>query len=86
MKLLFSKQAEKDWELIKRDKTLLKRARILLEIIETDPFQTPPEFEKLVGEARGAYSRRINLKHRLVYRVVGDEVWILTMWSHYEKL
>jgi toxin YoeB len=59
---------------------------VLLVILEGDPFQSPPPFEKLVGDLAGAYSRRINIQHRLVYQVVkGDRVVkVLRMWSHYE--
>ena len=58
----------------------------LLRVIENDPFQNPPPFEKLVGDLSGAYSRRINIQHRLVYQVVKEDrvVKVLRLWSHYE--
>jgi len=57
-----------------------------LEILETDPFQTPPAYEKLVGDLEGAYSQRINVQHRLVYEVLEAEkvVKVICMWTHYE--
>jgi Txe/YoeB family toxin of toxin-antitoxin system len=65
---------------------LLMAARDLVEIIKQNPFQTPPPYEKLVGNLAGKYSRRINIKHRLVYSVLEEEktIIILRMWSHYE--
>ncbi|HMO47566.1 MAG TPA: Txe/YoeB family addiction module toxin [Rubrivivax sp.] len=65
---------------------LKQRAQELLEILAQDPFQNPPRFEKLVGDLDGAYSRRINIQHRLVYEVFEKErtVRVLRMWSHYE--
>jgi Txe/YoeB family toxin of toxin-antitoxin system len=65
---------------------LRDKAQALLDILEKDPFQNPPPYEKLVGDLRGAYSRRINIQHRLVYEVFRKEktVRILRMWTHYE--
>ena len=65
---------------------LRTKAEELIEILKTDPFQNPPSYEKLVGDLAGAYSRRINIQHRLVYEVFRSEhiVRILRMWSHYE--
>lgn len=65
---------------------LKDKAQALLAVIADNPYQTPPPYEKLVGDLRGAYSRRINIQHRLVYQVVEDEhaVKVLRMWSHYE--
>ena len=65
---------------------LREKAQTLLEILEKDPFQNPPPYEKLVGDFRGAYSRRINIQHRLVYEVFRKEktVRVLRMWTHYE--
>ena len=83
--LVYSKYALKDAKKISaaglKDKTLT-----LLEILKTDPFQNPPPYEKLVGDLQGAYSRRINIQHRLVYEIFRKEktVRILRMWTHYE--
>ena len=65
---------------------LKARAQELLDVLSTDPFRNPPPFEKLVGDLDGAYSRRINIQHRLVYEVFKNEriVRVLRMWSHYE--
>ena len=65
---------------------LRDKAQALLDILEKDPFQNPPPYEKLVGDLRGAYSRRINIQHRLVYEVFRKEktVRVLRIWTHYE--
>lgn len=65
---------------------LAVKAKALVELIKKDPFHVPPRFEKLVGDLDGLYSRRINIKHRLVYEVIEDvkTVKIISMWSHYE--
>lgn len=84
-RVVFTKQAEKD--AIKLARAGLKpKAQELLKILANDPFQSPPPFEKLIGDLSGAYSRRINIQHRLVYRVVVDEmaVQVIRMWTHYE--
>jgi Txe/YoeB family toxin of toxin-antitoxin system len=59
---------------------------MLLEILHENPYQTPPPFEKLIGDLSGAYSRRINIQHRLVYQIIDDEktVKVIRMWTHYE--
>jgi len=64
---------------------LRPKAEFLLQILRQDPLKTPPRFEKLVGDLEGAHSRRINLRHRLVYQVIEDErtVKVLRMWTHY---
>lgn len=84
--LVFTKQAQKDAKNIS-EAGLKEKARHLLEILKTDPFQTSPPYEKLPGDLRGAYSRRINIQHRLVYQVLKKEktVKIIRMWTHYEK-
>jgi toxin YoeB len=83
-KILFSKYALKDAKKLTKA-GLDIRAKELIRILETDPFQNPPPFEKLVGNLAGAYSRRINIKHRLIYQVKNEEriVRVLRMWSHY---
>ena len=83
--LVFTKQAQKDAKKIAAS-NLRTQAERLLDIIAKDPFQNPPPFEKLVGDLSGAYSRRINIQHRLVYQVYVPEhtVKILRMWTHYE--
>ena len=65
---------------------LRDKAQALLDILEKDPFQNPPPYEKLVGDLRGSYSRRINIQHRLVYEIFRKEktVRVLRMWTHYE--
>ena len=83
--LVYTKQAQKDAKKLAAS-GLRTKAEALLEILRTNPFQTPPTFEKLVGDLAGAYSRRINIQHRLVYEVIESErtVKILRMWTHYE--
>ena len=83
--LAFSKQALKDAKKVKAA-GLKPRVEELLALLEKDPFQRPPSFEKLVGDLAGAYSRRINIHHRLVYEVFTKEhvVRVLRMWTHYE--
>lgn len=83
--LVYARQAQKDAKKLAAA-GLQKKAEELLKIISENPFQTPPPFEKLVGDLSGAYSRRINLQHRLVYQVYDDQrvVKVLRMWTHYE--
>lgn len=83
--IVYTKQAQKDAKKLSASGLRLK-AKVLLEILELNPFQTPPPFEKLVGDLEGAYSRRINIQHRLVYQVIKklQTVKILRMWTHYE--
>ncbi len=84
-KLVYTKQALKDAK--KCSSSGLKpKAMKILEIIQYDPFQKPPPYEKLVGNLKGAFSRRINIKHRLVYEAYKNEkiVKVLRMWTHYE--
>ena len=82
--LHYSKQAQKDAKKL-ASSGLKSKAQTLLALLETDPFQNPPPFEKLVGDLSGAYSRRINIQHRLVYQVLEAEraVKILRLWTHY---
>jgi len=65
---------------------LRKKAETLLDILRKNPYQTPPPFEKLLGDLSGAYSRRINIQHRLVYQILDDEkaVKVIRMWTHFE--
>ena len=83
--VVYTKNAVKDIQSIKAAR-LSKKVKDLIDLIKLNPFQTPPPYEKLVGDLQGAYSRRINIKHRLVYEVIETEktVKILSMWSHYE--
>lgn len=84
-KLIFSKQAQKDAQKLAAA-GLKPKAQELLAILEADPFQNPPAYEKGVGDLAGTYSRRINIQHRLVYELFVQEktVRVLRMWSHYE--
>ena len=83
--IVYYKKAVKDIPKLKEAK-LDKKAKALIDLIRKDPFQTPPPYEKLQGDLSGAYSRRINIKHRLVYQVIEDQktVKIISMWTHYE--
>ena len=84
-KVVFTKQAKKDAQKIAAA-SLKRQVERLLAVLRTDPFQTPPHYEKLVGDLLGAYSRRINVQHRLVYEVIEEEktVKVIRMWTHYE--
>ena len=84
-KLVFTKQAQKDAEKLAAA-GLKPKAQALLAILEQNPYQTPPPFEKLVGDLSGACSRRISIQHRLVYQILDDAkiVKVLRMWTHYE--
>ena len=83
--VVFAEQALKDAKKVKT-RGLKEKAQALLSLLESDPFQNPPPFEKLVGDLSGAYSRRINIQHRLVYEVFEDQraVRVLRMWTHYD--
>lgn len=84
-KIFFSKNAEKHKALLKQA-GLEKKARALLSVVANNPFQSPPSYEKLVGDLKGAYSRRLNIQHRFVYTVDEENkvVFVLSMWTHYE--
>ncbi len=84
-KILFSKDALKDAAKLKQS-NLAAKCQKLIEVVEQDPFATLPPYEKLLGELKGFYSRRINIQHRLVYEVDVKEkiVKVLRMWTHYE--
>jgi len=83
-RLVYTKQAQRDAKKIAAS-GLKENVIRLLKILERNPFQSPPRFEKLLGDLQGAYSRRINIHHRLVYQVLEKErvVKILRMWTHY---
>jgi len=83
--LYYTKQAQKDAKKL-ASSNLRPQAERLLEIIRRDPFQNPPPFEKLVGDLAGAYSRRINVQHRLIYQVYVEQkaIKVLRLWTHYE--
>ncbi len=83
--LYFTKQAQKDARKL-ASSGLKDKAQELLKIIQRNPYQNPPPFEKLIGDLAGAYSRRINIQHRLVYQVVEEEkaIKVLRLWTHYE--
>ena len=84
-RVVFTKQALKDAKKLSAA-GLRSKAETLLDILRENPYQTPPPFEKLIGDLSGAYSRRINIQHRLVYQIIDDEqtVKVIRMWTHYE--
>ena len=84
--VVYTRDAAKDIPLLKAAH-LDEKAKKLIELLKEDPFQAPPPLEKLLGDLAGAYSRRINVKHRLVYQVYEKEkvVKIVSLWSHYER-
>ncbi len=83
--MVFARHAQKDATKL-AEAGLKEKAQTLLAIVRENPFQNPPPYEKLVGDLAGAYSRRINIQHRLVYQVIEAQklVKVLRMWSHYE--
>ena len=85
-KIVYSKIAVKDIPKLK-SAHLDNKAKALIEIIKEEPFKNPPPYEKLVGDLSGAYSRRLNVQHRLVYQVFEEEqtVKIISLWTHYER-
>ena len=86
-RVVFSRQAQKDArKLASASPALKQRAQELINLLAEDPWRSPPPFEALVGDLRGAYSRRINIQHRLVYSVEADQqlVKVLRLWSHYD--
>ena len=84
-KVVFTKQARKDAKKISAS-GLKSKAESIIQILRENPYQKPPSFEKLVGDLSGAYSRRINIQHRIVYQIIDSEkiVKIIRMWTHYE--
>lgn len=85
-KIMYAKTAAKDIPKLKAAH-LAEKAKMLIELLQENPFQNPPPYEKLVGDLNGMYSRRINVQHRLVYQVYEEEktVKILSLWTHYER-
>ena len=83
--IVYTKKAINDIPKLKSVK-LDKKAKALIEIIKENPYKTPPSYEKLMGDLTGAYSRRINIKHRLIYEVLEEEktVKIISLWTHYD--
>lgn len=81
-KIKYSRPSLKHLKLLK-SAGLLDKCQQLISIMELNPFMNPPPYEKLVGY-ENVYSRRINIKHRLVYKVVGDTIYILSLWTHYD--
>ena len=84
-RVVFSKKVQKDAKKLAASH-LKPQAEKLIEVLKRDPFQNPPSYEKLTGNLKGCFSRRINIQHRLVYEIFEDEqtVLVLRMWSHYE--
>ena len=85
-KIVYAKMASKDVPKLQAAH-LTEKAKMLIDLLRENPFQNPPPYEKLVGDLNGAYSRRINVQHRLVYQVYEEEqtVKILSLWTHYER-
>lgn len=84
-KLLYTKQAKKDARKLS-EKNLKEKAQEILKVLEEDPFKKYPPYEKLIGDLTGAFSRRLNIQHRIVYQVYQKEqiVKVIRMWTHYE--
>ena len=83
--VVFTRQAQKDAKKLKGS-PLATKAKELLQLISENPFASPPPFEALIGDLKGAYSRRINIQHRIVYQVIeeGKTVKVLRLWTHFE--
>jgi toxin YoeB len=84
-RVVFTKQAQKDAKKLSAA-GLRPKAEKMIEILRENPYQTPPPFEKLLGDLSGAFSRRINIQHRLVYQILDDEkvAKVIRIWTHYE--
>ena len=84
-KVVYTKQAQKDAKKLSSSGLKLK-AKGIIEILKEKPYQTPPPYEKLIGDLSGAYSRRLNIQHRIVYQIIDADkiVKVLRMWTHYE--
>ena len=85
-KVVYTKAAAKDISKLKAAH-LDSKAKALIDVIRKNPFQSPPSYEKLVGDLQGLYSRRLNVRHRLVYEVIEEEktIKIVSLWTHYER-
>ena len=85
-KIVYTKAAAKDVPKLKAAH-LDAKAKALIDVIRRNPYQTPPRYEKLVGDLQGLYSRRINIQHRLVYEVIEEVkiIKIVSLWTHYER-
>ncbi|MCK5311181.1 MAG: Txe/YoeB family addiction module toxin [Desulfobacteraceae bacterium] len=84
-RIVFTKQAQKDAKKVSASNLKPKTEKII-KILRQNPFQTPPPYEKLIGDLAGAYSRRLNIQHRIVYQVIDDKktIKIIRLWTHYE--
>ncbi len=84
-RIVFTKQAQKDAKKVSAS-NLKPKAEKIIKILRQNPFQTPPTYEQLIGDLAGAYSRRLNIQHRIVYQVIDDKktIKIIRMWTHYE--
>jgi len=84
-RIVFTKQAQKDAKKISAS-NFKTNAEKVIKILRQNPFQTPPSYEKLIGDLAGAYSRRLNMQHRIIYQIIDDEriIKIIRMWTHYE--
>ena len=84
-RIVFTKKAQKDAKKLSAS-NLKAKAETIIQILREDPYQEPPPYEKLVGDLAGAYSRRINIQHRVVYQVLDDEntIKVIRMWTHYK--
>ena len=84
-RIVFTKKAQKDAKKLSAS-NLKEKAEAIIQILRKDPYQIPPPYEKLVGDLSGAYSRRINIQHRVVYQIIDNEntVKVIRMWTHYE--
>ncbi len=84
-KVVFTKQAQKDAKKLSLS-GLKPKAEKIIKLLQENPYKTPPPYEKLVGDLSGAYSRRLNIQHRVVYQIMNDEkiVKVIRMWTHYE--
>ena len=83
--VVYTEQAQKDAKKLSTS-GLKSKAKEIIDILKTDPYHTPPPYEKLIGDLSGAYSRRINIQHRIVYQIINTDkvVKVLRMWTHYE--